>query len=172
VNQSLQALVGSIRRSLREEILPELGSDHARSQLAGVLDILGKMESMVVWSPDVTREQLVLLDTCIADAMARITVAGLVGPADMDPSGIAASHENQATLEGALQDAERRFARLTDWLFDAPQHLPSALSDELHALLRMTLRSTLKAQRRLVPSADFSSMTAPRHPGGAQGDST
>jgi hypothetical protein len=172
MNQSLHALVGSIRRSLREEILPELASDHARSQLAGVLDILGKMESMVVWSPDVTREQLVLLDACIVDAMTRIEATGLGGPAGMKPASAVATHADQATLEAALRDAEQRFARLTDWLFDAPQDLPAALRDELHALLRTTLRNTLKAQRRLVPSADFSAMTAPRHPGGAQGDST
>ena len=36
MNQSLDALMGSIQRALREEILPELASDHARSQLAGV----------------------------------------------------------------------------------------------------------------------------------------
>ena len=172
MNQSIQALVGSIRRSLREEILPELASDHARSQLAGVLDILGKMESMVVWSPDVTREQLVLLDACMSDAMERIEAAGFAGPVDMRPSGTLEVHDNQVALEAALLDAERRFARLSDWLFDRPQDLPAALRDELHASLRTTLRNTLKAQRRLVPSADFSSMTAPRHPGGAQGEAT
>jgi hypothetical protein len=168
MNQSLEALVGSMRRALREEILPELLSDHARSQLAGVLDVLGKIESMVVWSPDVVREQLDLLDACLSQAADRITAMGLAAPAGTAPAA-RAHPATQAALQAALADAERRFARLTDWLFVPPADLPAPLADELHELLRTALRNTLKAQRRLVPSADFSSMTAPRQPADAQG---
>jgi hypothetical protein len=168
MNQSLEALMGSMRRALRDEILPELTSDHARSQLAGVLDVLGKVESMVVWSPDVTREQLELLDACLAQAATRITAAGHAGPTGMAPAS-PAKPATQAALQAALADAEHRFARLTDWLFAPPEDLPAPLVDELHELLRTALRNTLKAQRRLVPSADFSSMTAPRQPADAQG---
>lgn len=168
MNQSLEALMGSMRRALRDEILPELRSDHARSQLAGVLDVLGKVESMVVWSPDVTREQLELLDACLAQAAARITAAGHTRPTGMAPAS-PAKPATQAALQAALADAEHRFARLTDWLFSPPQGLSMTLRDELHELLRTALRNTLKAQRRLVPNADFSSMTAPRQPADAQG---
>lgn len=170
MNQSLEALMGSICRALREEILPELQSDHARSQLAGVLDVLGKVESMVVWSPDVTREQLDLLEACLAQAAARLAAADHAGPAGIAPAA-PVSPETQAALQAALADAERRFALLTDWIFSLPAGLPTPLSEELHDLLRTALRNTLKAQRRLVPSADFSSMTAPRLQAGAQGDS-
>ncbi len=168
MNQSLEALMGSMRRALRDEILPELTSDHARSQLAGVLDVLGKVESMVVWSPDVTREQLELLDACLAQAAARITAAGHTGPTGMAPAS-PAKPATQAALQAALADVEHRFARLTDWLFAPPAELTAPLVDELHDLLRTALRNTLKAQRRLVPNADFSSMTAPRQPADAQG---
>jgi hypothetical protein len=170
MNQPLDALMGSIRRALREDILPELQSDHARSQLAGVLDVLRKVESMVVWSPDVTRVQLDLLEACLAQAAARIAAAGHTGPAGIAPASTARP-ATQAALQAALVDAERRFALLTDWLFSPPVGLPTPISEELHGLLRTALRNTLKAQRRLVPSADFSSMTAPRHPAGTQGDS-
>lgn len=171
MNQSLEALMDSIRRALGEEILPELQSDHARSQLAGVLDVLGKVERMAVWSPDVTREQLELLQACIAQAVARIAAAGHAAPPGIAPADEAEIPCVQAALEAALADAERRFARLNDWLFSPPAGLPAALVEELHALLRAALRNTLKAQRRVVPSADFSSMTAPRQSAGAQGDS-
>lgn len=170
MNQSLEPLMGSIRRALREEILPELASDHARSQLAGVLDVLGKVESMVVWSPDVSREQLDLLETCLSQAAERIAAAGHAAPAGFAPAPrvIPLKHTD---LQAALADAERRFARLTDWLFSSPAGLPALCIEELHGLLRTTLRHTLKAQRRLVPSADFSSMTAPRQQAGKPGDS-
>ena len=168
MNQSLEALMGSMRRALREEILPELQSDHARSQLAGVLDVLGKVESMVVWSPDVTREQLELLDVCLLKAVARIAAAGHTGPTGIAPASTA-KPATQVALQAALTDAENRFARLTDWLFAPPADLPAPMVDELHEQLRAALRNTLKAQRRLVPSADFSSMTAPRQPADAQG---
>lgn len=163
MNQSLDALMGSIGRALREEILPELQSDHARSQLAGVLDVLGKVQHMVVWSPDVVREQLDLLEDCLAQAVARIAAAGETAPAGLVPAAPRPS-ATQADLRRALADAERRFARLTDWLFASPGERA-----ELHELLRTALRNTLKAQRRLVPSADFSSMTAPSQPADAQG---
>ena len=60
------------------------------------------------------------------------------------------------------------------WLSDfiAAEGLPPDFAEELHEALRTALRNTLKAQRRLVPSADFSSMTAPRAAAGAQGDCT
>lgn len=171
MNQSLEALMGSIRRALQDEILPELESDHARSQMAGVLDVLGKIESMVVWSPDVTREQLELFEACLAQAAARFAAEGHVAPAGISCSS-SSPPLTQSALESALADAERRFALLTDWLFAPLGGLPALFSNELHELLRTTLRNTLKAQRRLVPSADFSSMTAPRSSAGAQGDST
>jgi hypothetical protein len=170
MNPSLEALMGSMRRALRDEILPELASDHARSQLAGVLDVLDKIESMVVWSPDVAREQLDLLDTCLSQAATRIVAAGHASPPGIVPAASTVP-ETHAALQVALADAERRFALLTDWLFSPPDTIPVPFRDDLHDLLRMALRSTLKAQRRLVPRADFSSMTAPRQPAGAQGDS-
>lgn len=168
MNQSLEALMGSIGRALREEILPELQSDHARSQLAGVLDVIGKVQHMVVWSPDVAREQLDLLETCLAQAAARIAAAGEAAPAGLAPAA-PLLNATQTDLQRALAQAERRFARLTDWLFVSPGELPAPLRAELHELLRTALRNTLKAQRRLVPSADFSSMTAPSPPADAQG---
>ncbi|WP_372656673.1 hypothetical protein [Hydrogenophaga sp.] len=171
MNQSLEALMGSICRALRDEILPELQSDHARSQLAGVLDVLGKVESMVVWSPDVTREQLDLLESCLSQAAARIAAAGTTVPVGIAVAASVGS-VTQAALQAALADAERRFALLTDWLFSTPGGLSSSLREDLHDLIRTALRNTLKAQRRLVPSADFSSMTAPRPQADAQGDHT
>lgn len=171
MNQSLDALVGSMRRALREEILPELASDHARSQLAGVLDVLGKIASMVVWSPDVVREQIDLLDGCLTKAVDRVAAAGLRGPSDLAP-GAPQPADTHAALLIALVDAESRFDRLTDWVFSPAAELTTPLRAELHELLRATLRNTLKAQRRLVPSADFSSMTAPRPQSDAQGAST
>ena len=93
------------------------------------------------------------------------------------PAGVAwvtapASPITQAALSAALEDAERRFALLVDWVFSSPAGLPPDFAEELHEALRTALRNTLKAQRRLVPSADFSSMTAPRAAAGAQGDCT
>lgn len=171
MNQSLEALVGSMRRALREDILPELTSDHARSQLAGVLDVLGKLESMVVWSPDVAREQLELLETCLSKAANLIADAGQAGPAGAVPA-VRSAPVTHAALQAGLADAERRFALWADWLFAPQKDLPPPVSDALHELLRTALRNTLKAQRRLVSSADFSSMTAPSPPAGAQGESS
>jgi len=58
MNFSLAALFQGARRALAEGVMPETTSDHARAQLAGVLDILGKLEGMVVWSPQAQAQQL------------------------------------------------------------------------------------------------------------------
>ena len=55
MNGSLPALVEALRRALREEVAPDVAGDHARTQLAAVVDILGKLEAMIVWSPEAQR---------------------------------------------------------------------------------------------------------------------
>lgn len=157
MNQSLTKLVESLRRALRDDVLPELQTDHARSQVAGVLDILGKLEHMLVWSPDALREQLALIEAGYTAIAERAAVAGHVVP-----MGAALSQSDlihQADLEQAVRHGELRLGALADWLFNQKSALPADLWRELDALLRGTLRNALASERRLIPRGDFSGMT-------------
>jgi enamine deaminase RidA (YjgF/YER057c/UK114 family) len=161
MNQSLPGLLEGICRSLREDVQKELTTDHARTQLAGVLDILDKLERMIVWSPDAMRERLEAMRAGAAGIEARAVAAGFSPPAGavVEVSGAPARPLLQADLEHAMRQSDQHFAALTDWLFDDASALPPDLRSELDAQLRVTLAAALRIERRLVPRADFSSMT-------------
>jgi hypothetical protein len=161
MNQSLGDLLEGMRRSLREVVQPELSTDHARTQLAGVLDILGKLERMVVWSPDSIRERLDVTDAGVSFIEERLRTAGFAPPAAAPAAAVQAGTGPllQSELVEALRRADMRLAILTDWLFEPTAALPVALRTELDAHLRATLAAALKIERRMIARADFSSMT-------------
>ncbi|RYF76402.1 MAG: hypothetical protein EOO22_02175 [Comamonadaceae bacterium] len=152
MNQPLPTLIESLRQALSATVQPELTSDHARSQLAGVVDVLAKVERMLVWSPDVLIEQLEIARDGLEAFAARTGRAAL--PAiPMRPL-------RQAELEQALREAGAMTASHADWLLDPATDLAPATRSELDALLRETIRGQLLAERRLIPRADFGAMTA------------
>ncbi|MGE0097193.1 MAG: hypothetical protein AB7S86_02495 [Hydrogenophaga sp.] len=152
MNIELSQLIEALRRSLADEVRPELSTDHARGQLAAVLDILGKVERMAVWSPDAAAQQASVLAQGCAAFAARLALAGV----ELPPAAPAPAAD--------LQAAEARVMQLTDWLFDAGETLPAPLRDELDAILRQALREQLLVQRKLIPLTDFGAMTAAARP--------
>lgn len=155
--QSVQPLMAMVMRSLREDVLPELATDHARTQMAGVLDILDKMGRMLVWSPDGLHERLACIEEGRAAIAALATAAGgsLPAPAAQAP----APGPKQADLEQALADGEQQLCALSDWLVDPANGLAPDVRAACDAQLRKTLRSVLLAERRQMPRADFNAMT-------------
>lgn len=152
MNQPLPTLIESLRRALIATVQPELTSDHARSQLAGVVDVLAKVERMLVWSPDVLIEQLEIARDGLEAFAARTGRAA--------PPAIPMRPLRHAELEQALREAGAMTASHADWLLDPATKLAPATRKELDALLRETIRGQLLAERRLIPRADFGAMTA------------
>jgi hypothetical protein len=157
MRQSLPGLIKALCDNLQTEVLPDLGSDHARVQLAGVLDTLAKLAPMISWSPDSLHEQLASMQVGINDILERARQTGYSPPECVmpDPSNI----ENQQALEHAVRHGEQVCADLTDWLFDSIHSLPATLHHELDARLRQTMRDALASERRLIAKADFTAMT-------------
>lgn len=147
MNVPVATLIEALRRSLRDVVQPELKSDHARSQLAAVLDILGKIEGMTDWLPAMQREEEDELRKGLDAVEARLARAKVLLPAAL-PSLVGDSSEA----------CQHRFRQITDWLFDSD--LESELRSEISALLRAALRESLAVTRRRIPRTDFSSMTA------------
>lgn len=158
MNQQLDKLIEVLCASLRNDVLPELQSDHAVTQLAGVLDTLTKIERMVVWSPDVLHEQLGAMrggiDAMIACAQDVGAHAPVTGLRDVPP------HARHAELEAAVRAGEQALADITDWLFGKEHGLPAGTRQDMDQLLRETLRAALMPERRLVAKADFNAMTS------------
>ena len=156
MNIELSKLIEALRRTLVDNLRPELSTDHARGQLAAVHDILEKLERMAVWSPAVAAQQAgVLVEGCTV-FLARLAQAGvklpLPAPRQDDPP------------EDALLAAEAQVMQLTDWLFSDGAALPKSVNAELDAILRQALRKQLMIQRKLIPLTDFGAMTSVAKP--------
>ena len=149
MNFSLTALFQGARRALAEDVLPETASDHARTQLAGVLDILGKLEGMVVWSPDAQARQLEALRRGCEAFAARAAKEGETLPV-FEPAG-------SDSIDDQLRDAEAQVMRLADWLF---RTLHAGARADLDAILREAMREQLRVERKMIPLTDFAAMTA------------
>lgn len=140
---SIRGLLHSLQRTLREDVRPELSSDHARAQLAGALDILSKLEPLVDWS------------AALVDAQAQPMLRAL-GQAEE------AARQAGCPLSFAGADVEEQVRALIDLAFDPSTPWPPALREQIHALLQPALRESVAARRRLIPKTDFSSMTSTR----------
>lgn len=162
MNQSLSGLLDGMRRALREDVLPEVRSAHARGQMAGVIDILNKLERMVVWSPDVLREELAIIVEGFRAIDEHLRLCGYESPppeCDLKLSSAA----SQSELESRVAAGRRRLAGITDWLFDPANPLSAEQRKTIDALLRETIRDAMAPERRLVPRADYSGMAGADH---------
>lgn len=157
MNQSLVVLLQATRRALRDSVLPELDTDYARSQLAAAVDILSKLEHLVVWSPDVLRDRLAAIDEGRAAIIARAEAAGCKLP----PSASRiSSPQDQAELEQSVRSGEQWLIALSDWLFDPENELSANQREEIDTILLDSMRDALVMERRLVSGANYSSMAA------------
>lgn len=156
MNIELSKLIEALRRTLEDNVQPELRTDHARGQLAAVQDILGKLGRMAVWSSDASAQQARVLAEGCADFVARLAQAGVKLPLPVS--------EQDGSPEDALLAAEAQAMQLTDWLFDDGATLPQSVHAELDAILRQALRQQLIIQRKLIPLTDFGAMTSVAKP--------
>lgn len=157
MNQTVKGLLQSMQRALRDDVLSELTSEHARCQLFGVLDILTQLGHLVVWSPDLLSGQAATLARGIEalEAMGAPPPRAEGEPQDLTP-------RSHARLEFGLAAAERRLNDLVDWCFDATNGLDDESRDAADALLRKTIRDTLVIERNLLPRVDFAALTGGR----------
>jgi hypothetical protein len=157
MNAKLSDLLSGMRRALRDDVLSEVHSAHARGQLAGVIDILHKLERMVVWSPDMLGEELAILEHGVGAIGALVREYGRPD-ALLQPAAELTRPLSQSELESRVGAARRRLMELTDWLFDPANPLSAAQKKTIDVVLRATIRDAMGPQRRLTPRADFAGM--------------
>lgn len=157
MNQSLPSVLDALKVVLRQEILPWLESEYARSQLYGVVDVLDKLANLAVWSPDVMRRQLaIIVEACkrFDQGLAALGQAGVPGELP-DPGGAA----DQAQLEHTLELANRRLVELTNRLYSDDAAIDGESRKELEALLREAIRDMVAEERRLIAPTDFAALS-------------
>lgn len=162
MNGSLSLLIEGLHRALREEVAPALADSHARTQLAAVVDILGKLQGMVAWLPDAQRQQWQALQ---AGREAFELLAHEWGVASCLPQRASGMPDpDMADPETALRAAELDLIRQIDALFDAGEAWPAGASQALDTCLRLTLRESLLIERKRIPLTDFAAMSAATPP--------
>ncbi len=155
MNITFARLVEALCQTLQDNVRPELQTDHARGQLAAVLDILGKLGSMAVWSPEAAAQQAAVLTRACADVRARLLDAGI----ELQLPPVAAGDQDDA-----LAAAQAHLIQITDWLFDAGPALPGPVHAGVDAIVRQAMRQQLIIQRKLIPLTDFGAMTSAANP--------
>jgi hypothetical protein len=152
MRQSLPELIHAARLALSEAVRPELTSDHAHAQLAGVLDILAKLERMVVWSPEALGRRLQKLQEGCDAFVVRLAEEGVSLPSYAPRPG--------ASIEEAMLAGEERLMQLIDWMFEPGHSLSMEARRALDGILQQTLRQELVIERKLIPLTDFTAMSS------------
>ena len=147
---NLVKLLEAARLALADDVLPEIISDHARSQLAGVLDILSKFERTVTWSTDNLLERQKIIEAGLAAITECANRAGYPPPPPPLLAATVSPLSRQSDFEQAVNRAEQQLSGMADWLFGSGTALPSDLRNEVDAILRQTLRDDLIVERRLI----------------------
>jgi hypothetical protein len=142
----------AIRAALQRDVLGELSSEHARSQLLGAIDVLDKLEGLVEWSPEMLDEQIAALSAGSARLSAQ--THGLPGPR---PAGTDAV--DPGSPEGRLGVEAGLVRDWVDWLYAHRAELDPETSRALERVIRDVIQATLAAERRRIQASNYSSMT-------------
>jgi hypothetical protein len=145
MNGSVPALLSAARRALVQTVQPALQDEHARSQLAAIIDLLAKLERLADWSPAVVQEERGALMAAVAKVQATAAAAGVSAP-----------HLNDS--QDSVEAARALVRKLSDWAFD--EVAPGPVQEQLERELREGLRAAVAAERRHVARTDFSKLTS------------
>lgn len=158
MNQNLPALLKALEGALSEDVLPEVNSPHVRTQLVAVVDVLQKLERLVVWSPELQDAKLALIDSACEAVARSASEAGVAMPALERPP--VEAREGESASDAALAAAEERLIGVIDWFFDSMESFPEDLRASLDRQLCQTLRAVLGEDRKFVARANFSAMSS------------
>lgn len=137
MNNSLKRMIEGMAATLRQDVIPQIGTEFARGQAYGVIYMLNSLALRAAWSPAFLGEQIAA-QLVLSNALAPLLV-GSDAPAL--PEAAAPGLSVQA-LE-ALRDAnDGRICALIDW---AGQ---STLAPELAASIETQLRVCMDRQLR------------------------
>lgn len=149
---TIRDYLAAIGTALRDDVLAELTSEHARSQLLGAIEVLDKLQGLMEWSPEMRREQIAALRA--GSDRLRAETAGIAGapPRPADAAG-------DAGLEASLGAEAGHMGEWTDWLYAHRDALGADRARTLEMLVRDVIQAALAAERGRISASDYSSMT-------------
>lgn len=144
--------LAAIRSALHDDVLSELKSEHARSQLLGAIEVLDKLQGLMEWAPDMLTEQAAALE---AGSDRLRTEAGDRPDQPVKPAPAA----DTGDVEDRVRAESGHMAEWVDWLYAQDGDLGAERLRALELLVRDGVQAALAAERRRISSSDYSSMT-------------
>lgn len=153
MNNSLKRMIEGMTSTLRNEVIPHVGTEFARGQAFGVIYMLNSVALRANWSPEFVNEQIAS-QLALSEALAP-SLAGTDAPTLPEA---AAPGLGVKALE-ALRDAnDGRICALIDWAGRAT--LPAELATTIETQLRTCMDRQLKWELQTSAKPMFAEMSA------------
>lgn len=135
MNNSLKRMIDGMAATLRQEVIPQIGSEFARGQAFGVIYMLNSIGMRANWSPEFVDAQIAA-QLALAEALAPL-LAGLDAPGlpQAATGGLGVS-----ALEARRDDNEARVCALIEW------HGRAALDADRRLAIEAAFRSYMDRQ--------------------------
>ncbi|WP_156891537.1 hypothetical protein [Nevskia ramosa] len=152
MNSSLHRLIDGMVATLREEVIPQVGSEFARGQAFGLIYMLNSIRLRADWSPAFIGEQLAA-QYALSEAL-RPLLLDLQAP---ELPQVAASGLSGRALEAVRDDNDGRICALIEWS-ESPK-LDAMRVEAVEMLLRQYMDRQLKWELQTSAKPMFAEMS-------------
>ena len=155
MNNSLSRLIAGMVSTLRQEIIPQVGTEFARGQAYGLIYMLNSIQLRADWSPEFVGEQLAAQYE-LSEAL-RPLLVGLDAPqVPLRP----ASKLMARALEAVRDANDGRICALIEWLDDQRNAVGPDRAQAIEALLRQYMNRQLKWELETSAKPMFAEMSS------------
>ena len=153
MNNSLKRMIEGMAATLRQEVIPQLGTEFARGQAYGVIYMLNSIGLRANWSVDFVGEQ-VAAQLALRDGLAPLMI-GIDGPPlpQNAPTGA-----DLKTLEVLRDENESRVCALIEW--HGKTNLDVARSSAIERQFRAYMDRQLKWELQMSAKPMFAEMSS------------
>lgn len=155
MNNSLERLITGMVATLREEVIPQVGSEFARGQAFGVIYMLNSIRLRAEWSVGFYREQLAAqleLGRSLAPLLNDLDAPAL--PVDAD------ANADSRALEALRDSNEERICALIAWMTSHAERLGPARVTAMETALRTYMDRQLKHELKTSAKPMFAEISA------------
>lgn len=155
MNNSLKRMCEGMAATLRNEVIPQLGSEFARGQAFGVIYMLNSIALRADWSPGFVGAQLAAQYELI-DRLKPL-LAGLDAP---EPPRMASANLIACALETVRDENDARICALIEWMADHGSTMDAARAAAIETALRGYMNQQLKLELDTSAKPMFAEMSS------------
>lgn len=153
MNNSLKRMIEGMVATLRQDVIPHIGTEFARGQAFGVIYMLNSIQMRANWSPEFVGEQIAA-QLALRDALSPL-LQGMNAPALPQAAADGASVQ---ALEALRDDNENRVCELIQWRNSAV--LDGAIAMVIERQLRVYMDRQLRHELQTSAKPMFAEMSS------------